>query len=89
MDLTTTQTLLVWALLGLLLAWTITFTVLAFRSNPTQGGKSEDLPTPANSFPAVPAAAILHAITSQPAPEQSGINKRHDTSGEMEPVTVA
>jgi hypothetical protein len=48
-----TQTLLAWTLLGLLLFWLITFAVLALRSLTPEKGELEDLPTPAESFPAV------------------------------------
>ena len=85
MDVSTTQMLLVWTLLGFLLAWMVTFAVLALRSKSPNMVRLEDLPTPAETFPAVSAAMAPHMPVSQPA--QVGTN-RHDTSGEMKPVTA-
>jgi hypothetical protein len=60
------QILLVWTLLGLLLTWLLVFTVLALRSSAREKAKTNDLPTPSRSFPAISAPAALHVITSSP-----------------------
>ena len=85
--LTITQTILNWTLLGLLLAWMITFTVLALRANPTNPINSEELPTPAHSFPIVTVQTSLHVIAAQPA-AVSVVKGSHDTSGEMGTVPI-
>ena len=59
MDVTTstfsaTQIILAWTLLGLLLTWLITFTVLALRAFVSKKAEWKDLPTPSKSFPAIP-----------------------------------
>lgn len=89
--LTITQAILDWALLGFLLAWMITFAVLALRVNPTNTMNSDELPTPARSFPAASAPTSLHVIathTTQPIPVQLR-QVRHDTSGGMGKVPIA
>lgn len=65
--LTTTQLLLVWTLLGLLLTWLIIFAVLAFRRPKSDTFEPDDRPTPSRSFPAVSAPATLQIMTSPPA----------------------
>ncbi|HCF85286.1 MAG TPA: hypothetical protein DEV72_08795 [Ktedonobacter sp.] len=82
--LTITQAILDWALFGFLLAWMVTFAVLALRVNPTGALKLEELPTPARSFPVTTASMSLHMLTTQPVPVVS-----HGTSGEMDPVSIA
>ena len=81
------QTLIIWVLLGLLMAWMVTFAVLAFRSEPKKSAMLDDLPTPANSFPIVHAPMTLHVVAPPqlPAPLASG---SHDT-GEMGRVPIA
>ena len=86
-SLTTTQVILIWALLGFLLAWMITFGVLAFRSNTPDPFKPEDLPNLPNPSSVNTASTMLHMIVTQPIPVQNGID-RQDT-GEMEKVTIA
>jgi len=86
-SLTTTQVILIWALLGFLLAWMVTFGVLAFRSNTPNSFKPEDLPNSANPLSVNTASTMLHLITTQPIPVQHGTD-RQDT-GEMEKVTIA
>lgn len=59
MDVTTstfsaTQMILAWTLLGLLLTWLITFTVLALRAFVNKKAEWNDLPTPSKPFPAIP-----------------------------------
>ena len=58
MDVTTstfsaTQIILTWTLLGLLLTWLITFTVLALRAFVSKKAEWIDLPTPSKPFPAI------------------------------------
>jgi hypothetical protein len=60
----TQQVLVVWTLLGLLLAWLIIFAVLALRSSAREKNDLDDLPTPSRSFPALTAPATLHVMTS-------------------------
>ncbi len=89
--LTITQAILDWALLGFLLAWMVTFALLALRATPTNIMKSEGSSTPARSFPTATAPTSLHVIatqTTQPIPVQVG-QVRQDTSGEMDPVPIA
>ena len=85
-----TQTVLAWTLLGFLLAWMVTFAVLALRANPTSTIKlmDEELPTPARSFPVTTASTSLHVIATQPVavPFSQG---NHDNSGEMDTVSMA
>ena len=59
MDVTTstfspTQMILAWTLLGLLLTWFITFTLLALRTFLTRKAEWEDLRRPSKSFPVIP-----------------------------------
>jgi hypothetical protein len=82
--LTITQMILEWALFGFLLAWLVIFAVLALHVNPTGALKSEELLTPARSFPVTTASMSLHMLTTQPVPVVS-----HGTSGEMDPVSIA
>ena len=89
--LTITQTILDWTLLGFLLAWMVTFAVLALLATPTNTTKSEELPTPARSFPIAAAPMSLHVIAAQSTqPIAVQVRQvRHDTSGEMDPVHIA
>ena len=88
--LTITQTFIVWTLLGLLLAWMVTFAVLALRANPTVTIKSEELPTPVNSFPAItiPNSTSLNMRITQPVAVPVG-KKNHDNSDEVGTVPIA
>jgi len=54
------QAVIIWVLLGFLLAWMVTFAVLALRSNPQNSEWPDELPTPANTFP------VTHAHTHAP-----------------------
>ena len=93
MDVSTTltiaQSFMVWTLLGLLLAWMVTFAVLALRTNPTVTIKAEELPTPANSFPAiaVPKSTLLRVRATQPVAVPVGKGS-HDNSGDMGRVPI-
>ncbi len=80
------QGIIIWVLLGFLIAWMVTFAVLAFRSEPQQSVTPDELPTPANSFPAVHAPMTLHVIAPPhlPATFASG---SHDT-GEMGRIPI-
>ncbi len=80
-----TQTVLAWTLLGFLLAWMVTFAVLALRANPTSTIKLEELPTPARSFPVTTASTSLHVKATQPVASK----ENHDNSGEMDTVSMA
>lgn len=84
--LTTTQIILIGALLGFLLAWMVTFTVLAFRSNTPDSFKPGDLANSKNSSSVNAASTMLHMITAQSVPAQSAAG-RQDT-GEMEKITL-
>lgn len=62
------QTIMISILFGFLIAWMVTFAVLAFRSEAHQSVLLDDLPTPADSFPAIHAAMPLHAVAPSPLP---------------------
>ena len=85
--LTATQVILVCMLLGFLLAWMITFAVLAFRSYATDADMPEGLTSPTHSNPVTSAPTMLQVIASQPVSVEAEF-KRHDTSGEMETVSA-
>ncbi len=51
------QAVIIWVLLGFLLAWMVTFAVLALRSNPQNAEWPDELPTPDKSF------TVTHAHT--------------------------
>ena len=82
--LTTTQVLLVWTLLGLLLTWLIIFAVLALRSSAQEKVDLDDRPTPSRSFPALSAPATLHVVTSSsvgvalPVAARATVEASHD-----------
>ena len=81
-SLTTTQVILIAALLGFLLAWMVTFAVLALRSNTSDELNSGELTDSFNSLPVNHASTMLHMIA--PIPSATG---RQDT-GEMEKITI-
>ncbi len=83
--LTITQAILDWILFGFLLAWMVTFAVLALRVKPPNALKSTELPTPARSFPVATASMSLHMLTTQPVAVAIG-KASHGTSGEMDAV---
>jgi hypothetical protein len=67
MDVTTsafsfTQVILAWTLLGLLLTWLITFSVLALRSFFTKKAEWEDTLTLSGAFPALSIYTQKHAV---------------------------
>ena len=80
--LTTTQVILIAALLGFLLAWMVTFAVLALRSNTSDELNLGELTDSFNSLPVNHASTMLHMIV--PIPSAAG---RQDT-GDMEKVTI-
>ena len=84
--LTATHVLLTGTLIGFLLAWMVTFAVLALRSNTSDSFKSGDLANSSNSLPVNNASTMLHMIATQPIPVQRAAS-RQDT-GEMEKVTI-
>ena len=91
------QTVIIWVLLGFLLAWMVTFAVLALRSNPQNAEWSNELPTPATPFPVTHAHAYTHAnthapmtlhmIATQQMPPQ--LAQGSQDTGEMSPFPVA
>ena len=88
--LTATQVILVCTLLGFLLAWMVTFAVLALRSHPTDAMQSEESTSFTNSLPVTSAPTSMHVIalpTTPPPPVQATIGE-HGNSGEMEVVSV-
>ena len=85
-SLSTTQIILIGALLGFLLVWMVTFAVLALRSNTSDSFKSGDLANSSNSLSVNNASTMLHMIATQPIPVQRA-SSRQDT-GEMEKVTI-
>ena len=80
--LTTTQVILIAALLGFLLAWIVTFAVLALRSNTSDVLNSGEQTDSIDSLPVNHASTMLHMIV----PLQ-GAAGRQDT-GEMKEITV-
>lgn len=64
----TTQLVLALTLLGLLLAWMVTFAVLAIRPDASQNVVPEDL----SPIPAISVPALLHVIASQPLQPHAG-----------------
>jgi hypothetical protein len=88
--LTATHVLLTGTLIGFLLAWMVTFAVLALRSHPTDAMQSEESTSFTNSLPVTSAPTSMHVIvlpTTPPPPIQSAIGE-HGNSGEMEVVSV-
>jgi hypothetical protein len=61
-----TQLVLICILLGVLLTWMITFTILAIRQQPEKNSILEDRPS--QPTPAISAPALLQVITSQSLP---------------------
>ena len=67
MDVTTsafsfTQVILAWTLLGLLLTWLITFSILALRSFFTKKAEWEDTLTLSGAFPALMSFQVDHLL---------------------------
>ena len=80
------QTVIIWVLLGFLMAWMVTFAVLALRSNPQNAEWSDELPTPANTFPVTHAPKTLHVIATQQMSAQLTLSSQD--SGEINPFPV-
>ena len=84
---TPTQSLILWTLLGFLLAWMLLFTLLAVRPDPKKQVELEDVPVYTTTQPvATPAPKMLQMATTQagtylPATVNS-IN--HETSAVLE-----
>jgi hypothetical protein len=72
-----TQMILAWTLLGLLLSWMITFTVLALHSFVMKKDEWEDLPMPSRPFPA------LSFQSTEPQRQHSGV-----AVGDMLPASI-
>lgn len=89
------QTVIIWVLLGFLLAWMVTFAVLALRSNPQNAEWSNELPTPANPFPVTHGHAhanthapmTLHMIATHQMPAQ--LAQGSQDTGEMSTFPIA
>lgn len=89
------QTVIIWVLLGFLLAWMVTFAVLALRSNPQNAEWSNELTTPANPFPVTHGHAhanthapmTLHMIATHQMPAQ--LAQGSQDTGEMSTFPVA
>ncbi len=79
------QTVIVWVLLGFLIAWMVTFAVLALRSNPQNAEWSDEQPTPAHTFPITHAPKTLHVMATQ----QAQLTLSRQDSGEISPFPVA
>src|SRR5215470_5717781 len=78
MDVTTsafsfTQVILIWTLLGLLLAWLITFSILALRSFFTKNAEWEDTLTSSRSFPALSIHTQKYAARAAPGSAYSPV----------------
>ncbi len=88
--LASTQAIVIWTMLVLLLAWMVTFAVLAFRPHTKDLDQSEQRATSSHALPVSPASTILHVIASQPAqlPAKPIETRRHDTTGEMEAISA-
>jgi len=78
------QTILIWTLLGFLLAWLITFAVLALRPDT---GKSSDLPKLSRVHSITSTSATRQVRYPQPVSTPNAID-RQDT-GEMEAIPLA
>lgn len=50
---TPTQMILAWTLFGTLLVWLVIFATLALRAHQSEQNDTDELPTPAHSFPAI------------------------------------
>jgi len=81
------QTILIWTLLGFLLAWLITFAVLALRPDTTDTGKSSDLPKLSRVHSITSTSATRQVRYPQPVSTPNAID-RQDT-GEMEAIPLA
>src|SRR3984893_4790487 len=63
---TPTQMILAWTLLGILLTWLGVFAALAFRLRPYEHIETDDVPTPAGSFPIISVQAMHPQQTLAP-----------------------
>src|SRR5947209_20448588 len=76
--LASTQAIVSWIMLGLLLVWMVTFAVLAFYPLSTGREQSEDHIKPTSTFPVTRAPTMLHVIASPPIGQHIETD-RHDT----------
>ncbi len=87
--LTATQAILTSSLLGFLLAWMVTFAVLALRSYAKDAARREES---ASAYPVVNSAArplqMMEIPPSTPNPVQASMDGRGNT-GEMEVVSLS
>lgn len=81
-----TQALVIWAMLGLLLAWMVIFAVLAFYPYSIEREQAEQKATSSSTFPVTPVPMMLHVAASPPVaqPVKTG---RYDTD-EMEAISM-
>lgn len=88
--LTATHVLLTGTLIGFLLAWMVTFAVLALRSHPTDAMQSEESTTFTNSLPVTSAPTPMHVIVlpTTPPPLVRATTDERGNTGEMEAVSV-
>jgi hypothetical protein len=74
-DFSTTQILLAWTLLVLLLSWCIIFTALAMHDYVIKKVEWEDMPTPSRPIPII---GVLPKEEHQNFVEMAGGSKRHE-----------
>src|SRR5258708_33190587 len=80
MDVTTsafsfTQVILAWTLLGLLLTWLITFTILALRSFFAKKAEWEDTLTLSGAFPALVTLEVHHLLHHTTSTDHTPLQK--------------
>ncbi len=89
-QMTITQSVLLWTLLGFLLFWMILFAVLAFRRESANEGKSESLAAPISSISiqnAHTAPTMLHVMAAQPVPAHVGAASYDASSNDVGTTT--
>lgn len=84
-----TQILIVWILLGLLVAWMVLFALLALRPDPIKSVELEDFLVPTN--PQLPAATPVKLLTVTPQPlaahaSMGQIDYEHANDIEVAPI---
>ncbi len=85
---TSTQMILAWTLLGLLLLWMVVCAVLAFRQPGAEQQQAATMPIPSGSFPAALSRTSLQRMTV-PAVEVSRAAVPADKARDMEAAPVA
>lgn len=74
MSFLSTQMILSWTLLGVLLAWMLSCAFLAFRSRTGEKREATDLPTPSGAFSAVVPLTPLHTPSHPVDVSLSGVS---------------